>query len=168
MQTTQADNHPTMVGSPKIVTWDRTNKKETDEAKSLYVEARKTGKLIRKETGEEIKFWDEIEDTFIIDHFRKEGEIFMRIYDDSGDRRLVWDSKDPSQVVEAATIFNDYLSRGWRALAVAQDGTLGKRIRKFDPNTEEVFFDESNVAVKLKDFAKQFRTIEMQPKTKPG
>ena len=161
--------------SPTRVAWNPANKKEVDEAKKVYISAKRSGKQILKpveRNGKEeripVSKWTELSDEFIMDVPLKEGEVFMRILDESGDKRIIWNSNDPEQVKDAAKLFAEFLSKGWRAYAIGADGKQGKRIRAFSAETEEIFFEESSLATKLKDFVKQFPTIEVGAKTRPA
>jgi len=156
------------VDSVQMYGWNTDNKKEVDEAKGIYIKARNAGKRILDHDKKEVKLWTDLNEMMFIDEPLKDSEVFMRILDESGDSRVIWDSRDPKQVADAATLFEEYLKKGWRAYAVDQHGVQGKRIRRFNAATEEIFFDESELGTSLKEFVSAFRTIKVLPKTRPA
>ena len=72
--------------------------------------------------------------------------------DETGDRRLIWDSTKPHEVKDAVSLFDEYIKKGWKAYAIDTKGNRGKRISRFDAATEEIFFDDISTGDKLKDF----------------
>jgi hypothetical protein len=80
----------------------------------------------------------------------EEGEIVLappalgpnvgvfRVMSENGDDRVIWDRTDPAQVREAYSKFGDFMSRGYTAYAVGDDGRKGHRIDTFDPSLQEV------------------------------
>jgi hypothetical protein len=168
------------------------NRKEIEEAKQLYIQARKEGRLI-------VSVDDK---TMPIEHFKpslygfvvketelSETQFACQVIDETGDRRLIWDIRFPDQVKEAAKIFADYIAKGWRGYAVDTTGKQRRRIRQFNAETEEVLFEEISVTDivatfaekakpvqpptiqktdKLKSFIKHFNKTILAPSTYPG
>lgn len=154
--------------------WDPNNRKEVEQGKVLFRQAKYYEKRkvvdVEEDHVEVEHFKPELAGFKILPTERTESQLAMRIHDETGDQRLMWDSRYPSEVEEAAERFNDLLEKGWKAYAVLQNGQNGKRIFRFDANLEEVYFDEKKEAlgVKLKNFIKDFGEIVMLPKTHPG
>jgi hypothetical protein len=69
---------------------------------------------------------------------KSEHEGVMRVLDESGDSRVVWDRRDKNQVREAFAKFKDFLVRGYRAYVTRSDGSRGSRLDEFDPLLEEI------------------------------
>jgi hypothetical protein len=151
------------------VEWDQTSKKEVEEAKTKYRQARQEHRKMLKLDGEELLcFRPDLGGFFICEKQLKEGQFAARIIDDSGDRRLVWDSNDHREVEEAFKTFQDYIDKGWRAYAVGEDGQKGRRIHRFSADRQEVFFDETGVGTKIRDFIDKISEVRLAPKTYPG
>jgi len=151
--------------------WDQNNRKEVERAKLKYQQARKENReIIFTNTGKPVPcFKPEHEEYTVLKQALSPTQFEMRFFDETGDRLLVWDSADPLEVQDAAKMFQDYIDKGWRAYAVGENGKKTKRIFSFDPNTEEVHFDEKkSVLEKLKDFSKTFKQIQVVPPTRPG
>lgn len=155
------------------VEWNTGRLKEAEEAKKVYLKAKQENRLILNEEDKPVETFAQVANkgVFIIGETElKETEFSMRVFNETGDSRLIWDSAEKSQVEEAKDRFNEYISNGWRAYAIKKDGTKSsRRIYHFDAELEEIYFDDQkSVKEKLKDFIKEFKEIKMVPKTYPG
>ena len=157
-----------------LVSWNPINSKERDEAKAKYQKARSEGRKIMTVSRLEIDAFAKVStdgEFLIAPTTLNAGEWTLRIHDETGDRRLIWQSEDPDQVKEAATKFNEYMSKGWKAYAYdpTKPKDKGRRIYGFDGEREEIVFDDKNtLRENLKNFVKAFTEIKMVPKTYPG
>ena len=154
-----------------IIDWDASNRKEIERAKLLYQQARKNKRdIVLTETDIPVIYFSPEHESYLVQKKAlSESQFEMRIYDETGDRLLVWDSKDQLEVQDAHKMFQEYLDKGWRAYAVGDNGKNIKRIFKFDPSTQEIHFDEKkSVKEKLVNFVKTFKEIQMTPRTRPG
>ena len=180
-----------MNNSALLIEWDENNKKEIEEAKLQYQKARSLGRVVTDVDGNIIQFFNpnlcgiKIQETELSEH-----QFSMRILDETGDRRLIWDAMDTQQLDEAEKLFQVYKDRGWRAYAVDVTGKKKRKIYTFDAKQQEVFFEERSISniltdfgskitndVKkpkkimkeaLADFVKAFNKIEVLPRTYPG
>ena len=152
------------------VDWDILNKKEIEDAKKYYQKARTEKRLITKDDGQVLTCFNASLGTFLIKETElSESQFEMRIFDETGDRRLIWDSSDAGQIKDAAKEFETYVAKGWRAYAIGLKGKPNQRIYKFDPEKEEIYFDESgSLKEKLSKFITSFKEVKMIPKTRPG
>lgn len=151
------------------VEWNPLNKKEVDEAKQQYLQARKLNRSICGLDHNPIERFSASSGGFIIgDTCLGDSEISVRLVNETGDERLVWNVNDSKQVSESAKRFQGYLDKGWKAYCIREDGSRGQRIYGFDANTEEVIFDDKTTREKLKNFAKKFKKVELLPRTFPG
>lgn len=151
------------------VEWDDSSLDEIDEAKSLFIQARLKNRRVVDEQGNPVaSFRPALELFFIEATDLSETQFAMRIFDETGDRRLIWDSRDPDQIKEAAKNFDEMTKKGWKAYAIDSEGNHGRRIHRFDADTEEVYFDEKDTRSKLQDFVKKFKEIKVVPRTFPG
>lgn len=66
--------------------------------------------------------------------------VCIRILDDTGDTRLVWNRKKIEEISEAREKFNAYLKKGYRAYACRRDGEKGAKVDSFDALQEELIF----------------------------
>jgi len=170
--------------------WDNTDKRQVEEAKKVYQEARKSGRLITDIDGKTIaNFHPSLQGFIIKETELKENEFAVRVLDETGDRRLIWDASDPDQIKEAARLFDEYLKKGWRAYSVDTKGEKRRKILRFDVDTLEIFFVEktakeivTNFAEtikkeevneiskqdKISNFIKAYKDIKLVPRTFPG
>lgn len=152
------------------VLFDPRKMKEVDEAKKKYIEARNQNRRIVDLSGEPISVFKGSLGGFVIKEVElSENQFAVRILDETGDRRLIWDSRNPDEIREAKTEFDKYIAKGWKAYAIDRNGKMGKRIRGFDAENEEIIFDETaGIREKLKGFSQKFKEVKMVPRTYPG
>lgn len=149
--------------------WDDGNLAEVEQGKTLYRAARDEGRKILHLDGTTMESFRAKHLGFIIaEKELTEDQFQMNIIDDSGDKILTWDKTRINEIEEAAKIFNEYSSKGWRGYCVNQDGTKGKRIHSFDFKKEEILFDDKTIAESLKDFISKVKKITLLPKTHRG
>jgi len=144
--------------SAMIIEWDSDDFKQVEEAKAHYRNARKESRIITNIEGNVIEHFKPNLLGFIIKEKElKEDEFSVRVFDETGDRRLIWNAKDPKQITEAATLFNEYIAKGWRGYAVDDSGTSRRRIYKFDLEKQEILFEEKPTSQVFTDFAKSVK-----------
>lgn len=67
--------------------------------------------------------------------------IFRVMTPKDGDKRIVWDSRDFSQIIDAKNMFNDLISKGFVPYKVGLNGGPSSEIMtEFCVNSEEVIF----------------------------
>ena len=151
------------------VGWDPDNFKQVNEAKKAYLQARKEGRNVVDMDGKTIeRFSPTLGFIMIKEPDLKAEELFMRIFDKTGDRRLIWNSTDPDQIKEAKALFDEYLAKGWKPYAITRGGGKGYRIYEWDLNKEELVIDDRSVEEKMKKFAetvKSEKKVEEDPRT---
>lgn len=173
------------------IEWDPEDKKQIENAKSYYIKAKKEFRIIVDLKDTPVEHFKPSLEGFIIKEVQTNvNEFAMRIYDETGDRRYMWDSTDISQIKEAAKLFNEYIAKGWKAYAIEASGKKRRRIFEFDASKEElVFQDISSTEImekfdkkaieldskhsmtskeKLEKFVKSFKQINVLPKKYPG
>lgn len=153
--------------------WDQNNRKEVEQGKALFRQAKyfEKRKVVAIDSEEELEhFHPNLEGIKVMPSERTATQLAIRIHDETGDQRLIWDSRYPAEIEEASERFYNYIEKGWKAYAVRPDGKNGKRIFHFDPKVEEVYFDEKkeSLGMKLKKFIEDFGEVVMLPKTYPG
>lgn len=57
----------------------------------------------------------------------------LRILDNSGDTKTVWDSSKPDEVKAAREAFDHYKSKGYAIFGANSAGEKGQRLDTFDP-----------------------------------
>jgi hypothetical protein len=62
------------------------------------------------------------------------------VMDRSGDTRHEFDIADKDAVILAEERFRELTGRGFRAVALSEDGSPGKVVRTFDPQVERTLF----------------------------
>jgi hypothetical protein len=144
--------------------------KQVDEAKKKYIQARGQERIITDFQGNRLDRFPASTGGFVIGECAlRDDQFAFRIFDETGDRRIIWNASDPSQIREAQREFDKYLKKGWKPYAINRDGSVGKRIHGFDAEAEEIIFDEKGgVREKLKGFAAKFKEVKMMPRTYPG
>jgi len=152
------------------VNFDPLSKKQTEEAKAIYQQAKAENRIIYTPCmSQKITVWKEITDGFTVEREElDENQFPLRILDETGDRRLVWDCRSPRESNEAAQKFEEYLAKGWKAYAINRHGKKNFRIMGFDANYEEVIFEEKNARERLSTFCKTVSEVRMVPSTRPG
>ena len=151
------------------VEFDPRVKKQLEEAKQKYQSAKLQGRTVFSTTGNEINSWQVVRDGFVVaPKALSDNQFALRILDETGDRRIVWDLLSPKETNEAKKKFDEYQLKGWRAYAIAKDGTRSHRIASFDETLQEVIFADSDVKQKLSAFVKNVSEVRMVPKTYPG
>lgn len=60
----------------------------------------------------------------------------MRVLDESGDLKIVWDSDKPDEVAHARETFDKMKAKGYSAFQVKKSGEPGKLLPAFDENIE--------------------------------
>lgn len=145
-------------------------RKQRNEANQKYLDARREGRTVTDLQGNRVASFREVADGFLIGRYElAPDEIAVRFFDETGDRRVVWNATDPAQIREAKKEFDKYVSKGWKPYAINRDGSMGKRIFAFDAEEQEIIFDEKgSIREKLKGFASKFREVKMMPRTYPG
>lgn len=58
----------------------------------------------------------------------------MRILDESGDTKKIWDPDNEDEVKDAKRSFEDLIKKGFRAFLVDKKGEKGGAMQEFDPN----------------------------------
>lgn len=144
--------------------------KQVDEAKRKYITARRENRIITDLDGARIDRFQANLGGFVIKEYDlRDDEFAVRIFDETGDRRIVWNASDPAQIREAKREFDKYVGKGWKPYAINRDGSVGKRIFAFDSEAEEIVLDEKgSIREKLKGFASKFKEVKMMPRTYPG
>lgn len=147
------------------IEWDEDDKRQVEEAKTLYRKAKQEGRLITDTKDNVIQFFHpSLQGILIKEVELKPTEFSIRFFDDTGDRRLIWDSSDPFQVKEAAETFQSYLDKGWRGFATDTKGRVKRRVYKFDAEKEEVLFEEISDTKILDNFAEKLEKDADKPK----
>lgn len=146
------------------------SKKEVDEAKTKYIQAKKEGRnILSMDTRSPLARFPLNDGGFIIDSSPvAEGSIAVHFIDGSGDQRIVWDMRDKAQIKECAIKFKEYVDKGWKPYAINKDGSRGRRIFSFSASSEEIIFEDKTTREKLSKFSEKFKEIKVLPRTYPG
>lgn len=140
------------------VSFDLKSKREIEYAKSLYQMAKRSKRHIVVNGKDAESFRDCAGGQFTIEALghRDLGQCSIHIFDATGDRRIMWRPDRPDEVKDAAKLFKEYLAKGWKAYAVhrVDPHQRGLRVYDFDPDLDEVVFDDRTLLDKLKNFDK--------------
>jgi len=152
------------------IEWDSYNRKEIENAKEIYRKARKENRLITKLDDSVVDNFNPEDSIYLIkDVELKENEIRAIILDDSGDKRFTWDSSSKKETKNAMDIFNKHLkTEGSRAYAISADGKNKRRILSFDPDAEEIVFEDKPLRESLNNFIKTFKKVSVSAGSRPG
>jgi len=140
--------------APLNLGWDPNSFKEVDEAKKIYLKARREGRNVLDSHGNPIeRFSPSLGNILIKETELKKDELFLRIFDKTGDRRIIWNAKEPDEIKEAKSLYDEYVKKGWKPYAITRSGAKGYRIYEFDPLKEEIVIDDRTVEDKMKAFS---------------
>jgi hypothetical protein len=120
------------------ITWDRARLKEIDEAKTMILKYRRMGYSVLKEDGTEMERFDPSLEEVLIKAQRIMGKKTLKILNEHGDERLVWDMNNGKEAKEAKKKFLDYINKGYKAYSVDAEGGKNRRIEEFDVDAEEI------------------------------
>jgi len=65
-------------------------------------------------------------------------QLLIRVLDDNGDSRILWNRKRQAEVEDARRRFDEYMKKGYRAYVCRSDGSKGARVETFDALLEEI------------------------------
>jgi len=130
-----------------LIDWEQDNRKDVERAKLKYQQARRDKReIVLTDTEKPIVCFKPEHESYLVKKSKLSSTQFeMRILDETGDRLLVWDSKDPLEVQDAIKLFQKYIEKGWRAYAIGDSGKKTKRVYSFNSETEEIHFDQKRV-----------------------
>lgn len=153
--------------------WDRKDRKQIEEAKTFYRQAKADGRRVVDQDGNPVTvFRSDLEALVVIGTELEANQFAVHVLDKTGDRRLIWNANHDDEVKEASKLFDEYIKKGWKAYGTRPDGTKSRRIRFFDPIAQEIFFedkpDKSSIGTKLREFVATFKEVKMIPKSRPG
>ena len=74
----------------------------------------------------------------VVGRMEEEPEHLMRVIDETGDSKLIWDSANEAEVEAARKLFNELKGKRYKAFSVKKDGEPGSVITSFDPNAEKI------------------------------
>lgn len=153
--------------------WDRRDRKQIEEAKTFYRQAKANGRRVVDQDGTPIlAFRSDLETIVVVETELAPGQFAVHVLDKTGDRRLIWNARQPDEIQEASKLFDEYIKKGWKAYGTRPDGTKSRRIRSFDAVSQEIFFDDkpdkTSIGTKLKEFVASFKEVKMIPKSRPG
>lgn len=145
---------------PKRVVWDPTNETESAEAKEVIFDHLAKGfKLLEDNPGE----------TLLVPPDGEPGQVVMRVLDETGDTRVVWDRHKDAEVKEAREKFIELLGKGYKGYVCRSDGSKGRRVETFDALLEEIIMLEKQAATSAPRGAKEKPAeVVMVPATAPG
>jgi len=96
------------------------------------------GYPVLKEDGTEMERFDPFLEEVLIKAQRIMGKKTLKILNEHGDERLVWDMNNGREAKEAKKKFLDYISKGYKAYSVDAEGRKNRRIEEYDVEAEEI------------------------------
>lgn len=116
---------------PQRVLWDPLQATEAEEARA------KIDALVQR--GFEVKQLNSGEGEALLEPKPLSKErLLLRIMDETGDRRIVWDRNEPRQIEEVKLEFERCLAQGYKAYVCRMDGSRGRQMDSFDSLMEEL------------------------------
>lgn len=98
---------------------------------------------------------------------RNSTELLIRVLDDNGDSRILWNRHKQSEVEDARRRFDEYMKKGYRAYVVRSDGTKGARVETFDALMEEIIVAPGTGDKGFGEYQKPKEAV-LVPPTVPG
>lgn len=121
----------------QTVIWDKSNKKEIEQAKKILMAFKRKGYELLKSDGTVMeRFNSTLEEVKVI--AKGVAKSVLKILDESGDDRLVWDKDNGREAKQAKKKFNDLIKDGYSAFSVDHDGEKNRKITEFDVDAEEI------------------------------
>lgn len=118
--------------------WDSNKLKEIDEAKAEYRKYRAQGYEIQKPDGTILDRFMPYLEELIVKTKKTYNHHVMKILNDKGDERLVWDKENGKQAKEAKAKFEELLGKKHMAFSVDRQGNKNRKIEEFDVDAEEI------------------------------
>jgi hypothetical protein len=119
------------------VVWDKTQMREVEEAKQVFLGYRQQGYEIVTLEGSLLERFKWDLEEFIV-HAKKVAKKVLKILCEKGDERLVWDSDNGREAMEAKKKFTEFIGKGFKAYSVDTDGKKNRRIEEFDVDAGEI------------------------------
>jgi len=119
------------------IPWNSLHLKEIDEAKKTYIKFKKLGYIITKIDGTILEKFSASLEEFIV-KAQKTTKKVMKILNDKGDERVVWEKENGKQAKEAKSRFLKLIKDGYKAYSVDRKGEKNRRIEEFDIDAEEI------------------------------
>jgi len=120
--------------------WDSRKRKQVEEAKQWFVAFKRKGVVIQDKDGKPVQYfrphYEELVAIAGTDELK--GKRLLKILNDRGDERVVWDSNNGRQAMEAKEKFRDLVGKGYSAYSVDARGRKNRRIKEFDVEAEEI------------------------------
>jgi hypothetical protein len=119
------------------IVWDSGNLRQIDKAKSEYRKYRSKGYDILKSDGTPLeRFLPSLEEIIVKAH--RTCKRVLKILNEKGDERLVWDKENGKQAKEAKAKFEELMAKGYMAFSVDSQGNKNRKIVEFDVDSEEI------------------------------
>lgn len=132
--------HDASFEMPKRICWDIHSEVEREEAK----------RKIRELSDEGYRISDiEVGEIVCVPPERDEDSVLVRVVDESGDSRLIWNRHILAEIKEAKKRFLDYIAKGYRAYVCRSDGKRGARLESFDELMEEILLEKGSEGLML-------------------
>lgn len=131
---------PPDLGLPMTFTWDPTDPAQFEEATGKIKVAQAQG--YKPAGGAPAIPLPQVGEYRLVPPERVLGTLLVRILDDSGDSRLVWNRHSIPEINEARVKFDAHIRKGYRAYAVRTDGSRGSRCTDFDALAEELILTQ--------------------------
>lgn len=119
------------------IVWDKTRKKEVEQAKREIMNFKRQGYRIEKEDGSLMERFSPLLEEVII-KAREIAKSVMMILTEKGDERLVWDRDNGREAKQAKKKFLELLAKGYTAFSVDRESEKNKKIKEFDIDAEEI------------------------------
>lgn len=127
------------------IIWDSKSLKQIDEAKKRIMAFKKQGHPIFLASGVLMeKFHPHLEEV-IVKAAKVENKHTLKILNEKGDERLVWDKEKGQEAKEAKKKFLELLKKGYKAYSVDTRGQKNRKIEEFDVDAEEILMVPSTV-----------------------
>jgi len=120
------------------VVWNSNHLKQIDEAKAKVIHYLKKGYQIVTVSGEKVEKFRPALEEVIIKAEKIVGKRVLKILNEKGDERLVWNKDNGKEAMDAKKKFLEFVKKGHTAYSLDATGQKKRKITEFDVDSEEI------------------------------
>ena len=148
----------------KRIIWNHLDPNEDKEAQEKIKKYQEQGFMVH-----DILENKEVKEFVLVPPEMHPETAIMRILDDNGDSRILWNRNNVDEVQEAKDKFEEYKKKGYKAYVCRRDGSKGSKVDTFDVLMEELIMADQHQSEKPSDsISRRNSEAVLVPPTHPG